>query len=87
MDLEDWLKVRRVIEGDIPAGWKSKRPKDLRMYNFIFRWKYDEMVAQRGGKADFRSGARDTDVKTVLAAVALTVHRMSSTQTVLSLRG
>ena len=74
MELKDWLRVRRIVEGDIPSGWTSKRPNDQRMYNFIFRWKYDEVLAQLGGKTDFRAASNDTDVKTVLTAVAITTQ-------------
>ena len=77
-ELKDWLKARHVVEGNIPPGWKSKRPNDQRIYNFIFRWRYDEVIAELGGKSDFRQAACDTDVKHVLAAIALTVQWMNA---------
>ena len=36
-ELKDWLEVRRIIEGLIPAGFTKYRPNDQRMFNFIFR--------------------------------------------------
>jgi hypothetical protein len=46
------------------------------MYNFIFRWKYDEFVATLGGKVDFRTPASDTTCKMVLTAIAFTTQWM-----------
>jgi hypothetical protein len=75
--LTDWFRARKVREGNVPAGWTCKRPNDRRMYNFIFRWKYDIFIQQMGNKVDFRSPAADTKALTVLAALALTTQWMN----------
>ncbi len=43
----------------------------------MFRWKFDETLAELGGRTDFRAPHADTDVKVVLAAVAIIVKRMN----------
>ena len=77
MELKDWLRQCRVEEGDVPAGMTSKRPNDQRFYNFLFRWKFDQVLAELGGKSDFRNPHQNTDVKTVLVAVAVAVKWMN----------
>ena len=74
----DWVRSRCTVEGSVPAGWMSRRPDDQRMYNFIFRWKYDCITQQLGNKPDFREAAADTDAKMVLASLALTMGWMNN---------
>ena len=69
--LKAWLADRRVVEGDVPPGLASFRPNDQRMFNFLFRWKYDQTLAQLNGTTDFRAPHVDTDVRIVLTAVAI----------------
>ena len=70
--LKAWLADRRVVEGDVPPGLTSFRPNNQRMFNFLFRWKYDQTLAQLNGTTDFRAPHVDTDVRIVLTAVAIT---------------
>ena len=78
MPLRDWLKARRIVEAEAPAEWTSKRPNDQRMFNFIMRWRYDQVLAELTGKADFCQVSATTDKHIVLAASAIPVDWMSS---------
>ena len=78
IELNSWLRAMRVEEGNIPAGWTSRRPNDQRMYNFIWRWKYDQCVGELGNKLDMREPAADTNPLMVLAAIALTTAWMNN---------
>ena len=69
--------MRWIIEGKVPLGLTKFRPNDQRMFNFIFRRRYDIALASFIDKADFRSAGLNTDVLTVLYAIALAVHWMS----------
>ena len=72
MELNAWLKSRRVAEGGVPPGWTSRRPKDQRVFNFLVLSKYDNVLAEFCGKADFRGANNDTPAHVVLAALAIT---------------
>jgi len=78
MELKPWLTAMNVEEGNIPAGWTSRHPNDQRMYNFIFRWKYDQCVGELGNKLDMREPVSDTSALMVLAAIALTAAWMNN---------
>ena len=78
VDVKTWLKAHKIIEGCAPPGWTSRRPNNQRVYNFIFRWRYDQTLAELGQRKDFRTPRSDSDVQTVMAAVALTAQWMDN---------
>ena len=78
MELKLLLRAMKVEEGNIPVGWTSRRPNDQRMYNFIFRWKYDQCVGELSNKLDMREPAANTNALMVLAAIAHTIAWMSN---------
>ena len=77
MESKDWLKLRRIIVANVPAGWTCKRANDQRMFNSIIRWKYDKTLAELSQSTDFRQASNKNAAETVLTALAITVDCMN----------
>ena len=68
------VKGRRTVEAEVPAGWMSQRPNNQRPFNYLNRWKYDQLLAKISIKANFREPASDTDTQKVLRVLPLTIR-------------
>ena len=74
------VKGRRTVEAEVPAGWTAQRPNNQRPFNYLNRWKYDQVLAEISNNANFREPASDTDTQKVLRVLALTIRQMNDYQ-------